>query len=137
MSTRTSTSTDVKTEVPGTLVFSGMMMMLVGAFHLLMGVVALVDDDFYVAKQEYLFEFDLTSWGWVHAVAGVVIALAGAALMHGDRRARPVVAVLAALSMLVSFAWLPYYPFWGLTVIAFDLFVLRELLMHGHDMPPA
>ena len=131
----TRTGTGVTTEVPGSLVFSGMMMMLVGAFHLLMGIVALVDDDFYVTKQEYLFEFDLTSWGWVHMLSGVVIALAGAALMYGDRRARPVVAVLAALSMLVSFVWLPYYPIWGLTVIAFDLFVLRELLVHSHDMP--
>jgi hypothetical protein len=123
--------------VPGSLVFGGMMMLLVGGFHLMQGLVALVNDDFYVPKQDYLFDFDLTSWGWIHVLAGVVIALAGAALMSGDRRARPVVAVLAALSMLVSFVWLPYYPFWGLTVIAFDLFVLRELLMHGHDMPPA
>ncbi len=135
MTTRAGTA--VTTEVPGSLVFSGMMMMLVGAFHLLMGIVALVDDDFYVTKQDYLFEFDLTSWGWVHVVSGGVIALAGAGLMSGNKKARPVVAVLAALSMLVSFAWLPYYPFWGLTVIAFNLFVLRELLMHGHDMPPA
>lgn len=134
MSTRT--STDVRTEVPGSLTFVGMLMILVGTFHLLQGIVALVDDDFYVTKQDYLFQFDLTSWGWVHVVSGVVIALAGAALIYGERRARPVVAVLAALSMLVSFVWLPYYPFWGLTVIAFNLFVLRELLMHGHDMPP-
>lgn len=133
----TPTGADVRTEVPGSLTFAGMMMILVGTFHLLQGILALVDEDFYVAKRDYLFEFDLTSWGWVHAVSGVVIALAGAVLMSGDKRARPVVAALAVLSLLVSFVWLPFYPFWGLTVIAFDLFVLRELLMHGHDMPPA
>ena len=32
--------------------------------------------------------------------------------------------VLAGLSIIVNFVWLPYYPLWGILVIALDVVVI-------------
>lgn len=118
----------------GGIVFAAMLMILAGTFQLVEGLVALFNDDFYVRGQEYIFRFDLTTWGWIHLVVGLVVALAGGALLSGRVWARTVAVILAALSIVASFLWLPYYPIWSLTVIAFDVFVIWALVAHGRDV---
>ena len=118
----------------GGIVFAAMLMILAGIMQFLQGLVALVNDDFYVRGSEYVFRFDLTTWGWIHVVTGLVLAFAGAALMRGVVWARTLAMVIAGLSILANFLWLPYYPVWSLTVMAFDLFVMWALIAHGRDV---
>jgi hypothetical protein len=118
-------------QTPGSLTFAAMLMLLVGTFHLVQGLVALVNDDFYVTGQEYVFRFDLTTWGWIHLLAGAVVILVGAGLLSGAAWAEIPTVVLAGFSVLASFLWMPYYPIWSLTVIAFDVFVIWALVSHG------
>jgi hypothetical protein len=109
-------------------------MMMVGAMHLIQGLIALVNDQFYIVSKDYVFQFDLTSWGWIHLIAGVVVALAGVALFQGAVWARTVAGVVACISILANFMWLPYYPLWSLTVIAFDIVVIWAVTAHGRDI---
>jgi hypothetical protein len=118
-------------QTPGSLTFAAMLMILAGTFHLVQGVVALVNDDFYVTGQEYLFRFDLTTWGWIHLLAGVAVVLVGIGLVQGADWAEIPTVILAGVSVLASFLWMPYYPIWSLTVIAFDVFVIWALVSHG------
>lgn len=113
---------------------AGILMVLIGFMHVFQGLVALVNDDFYVVGAEYIFEFDLTSWGWIHLIAGAIVALAGIALFQGAVWARTVAVILACISVLASFMWMPYYPIWSLTVIAFDIFVIWAVTAHGRDI---
>jgi hypothetical protein len=113
---------------------AGIFMVLVGFFHAIQGLVALVNDEFFVVGAQYVFEFDLTTWGWIHLIVGVIVALAGMALFQGAVWARTVAVVLAGLSIIASFLWLPYYPIWSLTVIAFDIFVIWAVTAHGRDI---
>jgi hypothetical protein len=113
---------------------AGILMMMVGAMHLIQGLIALVNDEFYVVGKEYVFQFDLTSWGWIHLVAGVVVGLAGIALFQGAVWARTVAVIVACLSILANFMWLPYYPLWSLTVIAFGVLVIWAVTAHGRDI---
>ena len=69
--------TDRSPTAYGGVVFAAMLMILAGTFQAVQGLVALVNDDFYVTGEEYIFRFDLTTWGWVHLVLGVIVALAG------------------------------------------------------------
>lgn len=126
--------TDRSPAAYGGVVFAAMLMILAGTFQAVQGLVALVNDDFYVTGEEYIFRFDLTTWGWVHLVLGVIVGLAGAALLRGAVWARTVAVVLAGLSILANFLWLPHYPVWSLTVIAFDVFVIWALVVHGRDV---
>ncbi len=118
----------------GVSVLAGVLMMVVGGFNAIQGLVALFQDDFFVALPNYLLEVDVTAWGWVHLVVGVLVVVAGIAVLSGRLWARVVGVVLAAVSALVNFAFLPYYPFWSMTVIALDVVVIWALTVHGRDV---
>ena len=118
----------------GITVFAGVLMVLSGTLQAVQGVVALANDTFYVVGEEYLFEFDVTSWGWIHLIMGVIVALAGVALFRGAVWARTVAVIVASVSIIANFMWMPYYPFWSMTVIAFDIFVIWAATMHGRDI---
>lgn len=118
----------------GVTVFAGALMIMTGVFHVLQGLVALLNDEFYVVGAEYIFQFDITTWGWVHVVLGLVVALAGVALFRGAVWARTVAVIMAGLSMVASFAWMPYYPVWSITIIAFDVLVIWAAVFHGPNL---
>lgn len=118
----------------GVTAAAGTLMVVTGLLHFFQGLIALFNDEFYVATPEYLFRFDLTTWGWVHLVAGVLVVLAGVALFSGAVWARVVAVVMASLSIIASFAWMPYYPFWSMVLIAFDVFVIWAVTVHGRDI---
>jgi hypothetical protein len=118
----------------GVTVFAGVIMVLGGSLQALQGIVALANDTFYVVGEEYLFEFDVTSWGWIHLIMGIIVALAGVALFQGAVWARTVAVIIASVSIIANFLWMPYYPIWSLTVIAFDVFVIWAATMHGRDI---
>jgi len=111
----------------GWIVFAGVLMILGGLMTLFAGIAAIADDDVFVATRNYVFEFDLTGWGWVHLVVGVVITLAGFALFQGSTWARVVGVALAGLAMIANFLWLPYAPFWAIVLIALYGFVIWAL----------
>jgi hypothetical protein len=115
----------------GFIVFAAVMMMMTGAFQALAGLVAIFENEFYVATRNYLFQFDATSWGWIHLIVGVIVALAGFALLSGATWARVVGITLAVLSAIANFLFIPYYPFWSLLIIALDVFVIWALAVHG------
>ena len=131
---RSTSQREVSAGAIGVTVFAGVLMIMTGVFHAFQGFVALVNDTFFVVGQEYVFEFDLTTWGWVHLVLGVVVAVAGFFLFQGAVWARTVAVVMACLSTLASFLWMPYYPVWSLTIIAFNIFVIWAVTVHGRDI---
>lgn len=118
----------------GVTVFAGVTMVLAGSLQALQGIVALANDTFYVVGEEYLFEFDVTSWGWIHLIMGIIVALAGVALFQGAVWARTVAVIVASVSIIANFLWMPYYPIWSLTIIAFGVFVIWAATMHGRDI---
>ena len=118
----------------GFILFAGIMMVMAGFFQAFSGLVALFQNEFFVATRNYLFQFDATSWGWIHLLLGIVVAAAGFAVMAGRTWGRVVGITLAMLSALANFAFIPYYPFWALTVIALDIFVIWALAAHGGEI---
>ena len=118
----------------GLILFAAIIMIMVGTFQALQGLIAIFENEFYVATRNYLFQFDATTWGWIHLVLGVIMASAGWGLLSGRTWARVVAITLAVLSATANFLFLPYYPFWALTVIALDVFVIWALTAHGHDL---
>ena len=111
----------------GWLVFAAVLMIFGGLMTLFSGIAAIANDDVFVATRNYVFEFDLTGWGWVHLIMGVLITLAGFALFQGATWARVVGVGLAGLAMLANFLWIPYAPFWAIVLIAINAFVIWAL----------
>jgi hypothetical protein len=118
----------------GFILFAAIMMMMTGVFQALAGLIAIFENEFYVATRNYLFKFDATTWGWIHLILGVIVALAGWGLLSGRTWARAVGITLALLSAIANFLFIPYYPFWSLLIIALDVFVIWALAAHGGDV---
>jgi hypothetical protein len=108
-------------------IFAGAALLTVGIFQFLEGVSAAAKDNVFVSTRNYVFEFDLTTWGWVHIVLGIVIAVVGGAILVGQRWALVGGIVLAVVSALMNFVWLPYYPAWAILIIALDVAVIWAL----------
>jgi hypothetical protein len=98
------------------------------------GLIAIFENEFYVATRNYLFQFDATTWGWIHLILGLLVAFAGYGLLSGQTWARVVAITLAVLSAITNFLWLPYYPFWSMLIIAVDIFVIWAVAAHGRDV---
>ena len=121
----------------GFSLFAALMMIMAGCWQALAGLIAIFENEFYVQTRNYLFEFDATTWGWIHLVVGALIGLAGVGLLAGQTWARVVGIVLAVLSAIANFLFIPYYPFWSLLIIALDVFVIWALAAHGRELRDA
>ncbi|WP_420898182.1 DUF7144 family membrane protein [Cryobacterium shii] len=92
----------------GAAAFAAFMMLMLGSWWIIGGIVALVDDTFYVATANYILQFDTTSWGWIHLILGILTLLAGFAIFTGAVWARTIGVILALIGTLEAFAWLPH-----------------------------
>lgn len=117
----------------GLTIFAAVMMIMAGVLQALQGLVALANSDFYVVGRKYTYQFDLTSWGWIHLLIGIALVVVGSFLLSARPWARWTGVVLVGLSMIANFAWLPYYPVWGIIVIALDVAVIWALTVDTRD----
>ena len=114
--------------------FAGVMLIMIGVFDVIQGLVALFNDEFYVVGQEWVFEFDITAWGWIQLILGVILIASGIGLFSGNVAARTIGVIIAGLAAIVNFAWLPYYPVWSIIVIAICVAIIWALTAHGRDI---
>jgi hypothetical protein len=118
----------------GFTMFAGVLMITIGIWHAIAGFAGIVEDQFYAVTRNYILEFDATTWGWIHLIAGIVVALAGFAVFSGAVWARAVGVILATLSLIANFAFIPFYPVWSIVIIALDVAVIWALTVHGRDI---
>jgi hypothetical protein len=119
----------------GWIAFAGVVMVMLGAFHAFQGLVALFRDEYYVVGSSGLVvTVDYTTWGWVHLIAGIVVAIAGICVFAGQVWARTVGVLLAICSAVVNIAFLSAYPLWSLLMIALDVIVIFALTVHGSEI---
>ena len=111
----------------GLSLFAAVMLFLQGVFQLLEGIVLLVDDELFVSKNGYAFEFNTTVWGWGQIILGVLVILVGVAILSEATLGFLLGIVVVGLSALVNFAFIPIYPAWALTIIAMDVAVIWAL----------
>ena len=97
----------------------------------------LAPEEFYVIGAKWVFEFDITTWGWIHMILGAVMFAAGIGILSGNVLARAVGVILAAVSAVANFAWLPYYPVWSIVMIFLAIAVIWALTVHGRDVTDA
>jgi hypothetical protein len=115
----------------GGITFAAVMMTLIGVFQIIAGLVAIFDDNFYVVAANYTFDVDTTAWGWIHLLLGIVVVASAYYLTAGRTWAAAVAIVLASLSAIANFFFIPYYPFWSLLMIALAVWVIWALTRPG------
>jgi hypothetical protein len=118
----------------GFAMFAGVLMIIAGIWAVLAGFAAILGDEVYVTTQEYVYSFDITGWGWIHLVLGVLVALAGISVVQGTTWGVVAGIVLASLSALVNFAFIPYYPIWSILIIALDVVIIWALAIYRREV---
>jgi hypothetical protein len=108
-------------------IFAGTILSVVGLFQFFEGLSAVLKDDVYVTTPNYIYQFDLTTWGWVHLIVGAVALVVGIAILMGQAWAMVVGIILATLSLLMQFLFIPWQPIWALVIIAVDIAVIWAL----------
>ena len=122
----------------GWVVFAGVLMVLVGAYQAIVGLVALFDDGYYVVRPEGLVvNVDYTVWGWVHLLLGLLAFFAGFGVLSGQTWARAVGIIIAGVAAVVNFAFIAAFPVWATILITMDILVIYALAAHGRELRPA
>jgi hypothetical protein len=118
----------------GWIAFAGIVMVIGGVLQGLYGLVAIVNDEWVVWGNSANLYVDLTAWGWFHLAWGAVVLLSGIGLFTGNIIARTVAVIVAGLSVVANFLFIPAYPVWALTVITLDVLVIYAITAHGREV---
>jgi hypothetical protein len=119
----------------GWVVFASFMMVLVGMFQAIQGLVALFDDGFYLVRPSGLIvNANYNVWGTVHLLLGVVLLISGMGVLTGNVLARTIGVIFAGLSALANMAFIGAYPIWSLLIITVDVLVIYALTVHGREL---
>ncbi|MEI7057367.1 hypothetical protein WBG06_16195 [Nocardioides sp. CCNWLW239] len=108
-------------------IFAATLLTMVGIFQVLAGIAAIAEDKVYVSGIEYVYQFDITTWGWIHLILGVIAFVVGICMVLGQTWARVAGIVISIIGSVAAFAFMPYYPFWALAVLALYIFVIWSL----------
>jgi len=126
---------DEPTAWAGWVAFGGVMLLMLGAFQVIEGLVALLDDGFYRVRSDGLVvNVDYNTWGWIHIVIGVIGVLAGVGLLAGNMAARIVGVGIAGLSALANLLFMSAHPLWSTILITVDVVVIYAIVVHGREL---
>ncbi|WP_030191008.1 DUF7144 family membrane protein [Streptomyces violaceorubidus] len=115
----------------GLTAFAAVMLFLAGLLTLFRGIMAIAEDDVFVTTPNYVFQFDLTGWGWVHLALGAVAMVVSVGLLKASLWARVTGVAIAGLVIIANFLSLPYYPVWSVVMITISGFIIWALCVSG------
>jgi hypothetical protein len=119
----------------GWVAFAGIMLIMLGFFQMIEGLVALFNDGFYLVRAEGLVvNVDYNAWGWTHLVLGAVAVAVGFGLMVGNMFARVAGIAIAMISAILNLVFISAYPVWSAIVIAIDVIVIYAIVVHGREL---
>jgi len=115
----------------GGVTFAAAMLGLIGIFQIIAGLTAIINDDFFVVAKHYTFNLDVSAWGWIHLILGILMLGTCIGLIGGRTWAGVVAIVLTILVAIDNFFFIPYYPLWSLLVIGLCVWVVWALTRPG------
>lgn len=107
--------------------FGAVMLITAGLFQILQGIAAILRNQIYLTGADYVYAFDVSAWGWIHLVMGIIAVAVAVGVLRGATWGIVAGIVVGGLAALTNFAFIPYYPFWSLIILAFNVFVIWSL----------
>ena len=111
--------------------FAATLMIVGGIMQVFQAISAIANDEFFVTLPNYVVTLDVSTWGWIHLVFGILVVIAGMSLYSGSKPAAIFAIVLAVLSAIANFGFIPYYPVWSVFILAVDVFVISAITRSG------
>lgn len=123
-----------RTETSGWVIFAATMFAIVGVFNFIQGLVFLVEDTWTVLTPDSILVFDLTTWGWILLILGVVEMIVSWGILSGQIWAQVVGIIIASLAIVLNVLSLSIYPIWGLIALVLQVLVIWALAVHGDEV---
>jgi hypothetical protein len=123
-------SQEVSVRGTGGAVFAGILLIIGGALWMLQGLAGIVKGTSYLENADYWITTSAGTWGWIHLVGGIIGLAAGFGVFSGAGWARWLGILIATVSVVVNFTFIPFAPWWALTIIFIDLWVIHSLFVH-------
>jgi hypothetical protein len=119
----------MKPPLVGWIMFASIVMLIVGTLDFFEGLVAIVRKQYFVVTANQVIVFNMTTWGWITLIWGIVLILAGLALWSGASWARWFTIVVVSVNILGQLGWLgsTAYPLWTLVSIGLSIVVVFAL----------
>lgn len=118
----------------GWVVFVSIIMSAAGLINIAQGLVALLDDDFYLATAAGLaIDVNYTVWGITLLVLGTALIAGAYGVLTGRRWGRTIGVVGAAINALVNLGFVAAYPYWTVLAVSFDIIAIYALIVHGGE----
>jgi hypothetical protein len=119
----------------GWIGFASLMLMIIGAIDFFQGLIAVIRKEYYAFTPQGLIIFNVTTWGWLAMILGIILFLVGLGLAGGAGWARWVAIILIAVNLLGTLGWLgnSSTPVWSLTLVALQIIVLYALTARWRD----
>ena len=119
----------------GWIRFAGILMIVIGSIDFIQGLIAIIRDKYYLLTPDQIIVFDMTTWGWVMLIWGIIVALAGLGLLSGSGFARWLTIIIASLNSIAQLGFVGSYQYtlWALTAIGLNLVVLYALTVRWSD----
>jgi hypothetical protein len=112
--------------------FAGLVLIMVGISHLVTGLAVVLTPSYALAEPGRMLVIpSFGVWGWIHLIAGVIVAVVGVGVMLDQAWARAAGVVLAGISAIINLGFLAAYPVWSLVLIVLDVVVIYGLTVHG------
>ena len=135
--TSTAYSGSAARPMAGWIVFAAVMMLVIGSIDFIEGLIAVIRKQYYVVTPSQILVFNMTTWGWLTLLWGIVLFLAGMALWSGQSWARWLTVVACSINVLGQLLWLgsAAYPLWTLTAITLNIIVIYALTARWSGYP--
>jgi hypothetical protein len=119
----------------GWITFAGVLLIVVGFLDFIQGLIAVARDKYYALTPDQIIVFDVSTWGWITLIWGIIVVFAGFSLIWGRSWARWFTIVVGCLSFIVQLSFLggSSAPLWSLTVLALTIVVLYALIVRWDD----
>ena len=120
-------------QVSGWIAFAGVMMVILGALDVIWGLAAIVNDEIVVVGGHGAMILDITTWGWIQLIVGIVLGLVGLGLISGNEASRWADVFLIGLNSVLQVIWFPAAPLWAFLIIILDVVLIYQLIVNWGD----
>jgi hypothetical protein len=121
---------DDTTQGVGWVAFAGIMILIAAVLNVIWGIAAIDKASFFIEDERFILS-DLSTWGWIILVIGVLQAIAAFSIFSGGSYGRWVGILSASLGAIGALLSIPGYPFWSLCVFFIDVLVIYGLTAYG------
>ena len=107
---------------------AGLWLVIGGSLSILLGAAGIAEDSLFRVNEGYAYSFSLTTWGWISLLIGIALGIAGLGVLAYQPWGPMAGIVTATASLITQFMFIPYYPWWSITVMTFDFLAIYTLV---------